>query len=58
LIDYAKIARDAGLPGFVHCKTCGFERDVDAAAALASGWPECCGATMALGRINAGGASS
>lgn len=36
--------------GRVFCKACGNTFKVDSAKCIQTGWPSCCGATMALGR--------
>lgn len=38
-----KIAR-----GMVWCKKCGRSQKVDPAECFSTGWPECCGKTMAI----------
>lgn len=32
----------------VRCKSCGDQRDVEISKCISTGWPECCGETMAL----------
>lgn len=40
---YPKLAK-----GQVWCRRCGASMRVDAAGALARGWPKCCGYTMTI----------
>jgi Zn finger protein HypA/HybF involved in hydrogenase expression len=44
---HPKLAR-----GQVWCRQCGATQRVDAAGALARGWPKCCGYTMTIDAPN------
>lgn len=45
---HGKLADAIGNPSRVWCRTCGASEPVDAADALAHGWPKHCGYTMTI----------
>ncbi len=49
---YEKMAEghEDPMKGDVYCTVCGKTGKVEAAECLATGWPECCGYTMFIGK--------